>query len=402
MAVKMSSRALAAAIAIAAVGTLAYAQDKRASDADLVKKEVFTLETYTTVGGKTIKSLKAGWQSMGTLNADKSNAILVAHFFSGTSHFAGKYKADDKAAGYWDAIIGPGKAIDTNKYYVVSMDTLVNLNAKDPMVTTTGPASVNPDTGKPYAMGFPVVTIRDFVNVQKALVDRLGIKKLHAVMGASMGALQAYEWAASYPDMVSRVIPVIGAGESDGYLIAWLDMWAAPIKVDQNWKGGDYYGGPEPLAGLAAALKIVTLHAQHWAWTNSAPFGRKWAAADKNPADCMMDCRYAIEAVLDGAGRARAAISDANHFLYLVKANQIFAAGGNVEEGLKRINAPVLLITTDDDLVFHVDGVKRTADLIKSDGTPLEHVKIKGGRGHLDGVLHIGQAAAQITAFLSR
>src|SRR4029077_1241621 len=132
------------------------------------------------------------------------------------------YAASDAAPGYWNSIIGPGKAIDTNKYYVLSSDTLVNLNVNAPNVVTTGPASTNPDTAKPYAMSFPVVSIKDFVNVQKALVESLGIRKLKAVMGASMGALQAYEWAASYPEMVERVIPVIGMPAADAFLIEWL------------------------------------------------------------------------------------------------------------------------------------------------------------------------------------
>jgi homoserine O-acetyltransferase len=350
-----------------------------------------------------IKDVKIGWESYGSLNADKSNVILVTHYFSGTSHAAGKYKADDKAAGYWDAIIGPGKPLDTDKYFILSSDTLINLNAKDPNVITTGPATIDPSTGKPYGRSFPIVTIRDFVNVQKALLERLGISKLHAVMGASMGALQAYEWASSYPGMVANVIPVIGAGEADGWSIAWLHMWASPIRLDPNWNDGDYYGKAEPVAGLATALAMVTLHAQHWAWTNSSAFGRKWAAEDKDPAVCLLECKYAIEATLDDVGKARAAISDANHFLYLVKANQIFVAGGgNLAEGLKRIDAPVLLITSDDDLIFPSDAVNQTAQMIKSDGTPVEQVKIKSGRGHLDGVLAIGQAGQRIAEFLGR
>ncbi len=151
----------------------------------IVEKKTFELPSYTTVGGKTIKDVKVGWQAAGTLNADRSNAILITHFFSGTSHAFGKYKAEDKVAGYWDAIIGPGKVIDTNKYYVISSDTLVNLNTGLPNVVTTGPASIDPDTGKRYGMSFPVVSMRDFVNVQKALVESLGIRRLKAVMGAS-------------------------------------------------------------------------------------------------------------------------------------------------------------------------------------------------------------------------
>ena len=135
------------ALACALAATPALAQ------ADLLtEKKTFEMPSYTTVGGGTIKNVKIGWESYGTLNADRSNAILVTHFFSGTSHAAGKYKADEKVPGYWDPIIGPGKALDTNKYFVLSSDTLVNLNANLPGVVTTGPASIDPDTGKPYGM----------------------------------------------------------------------------------------------------------------------------------------------------------------------------------------------------------------------------------------------------------
>src|SRR5436309_7388889 len=146
----------------------------------LTEKQFFTLPQYTTVGGKPIKNVRVGYETYGKLNAAGDNAVFVPHFFSGTSHAAGRYKADDKAAGYWDAIIGPGKAIDTDKYYVVSADTLANLNAKSPMVGTTGPASINPETAKPYGSSFPVITMGDSVRVHKALVDSLGVKKLVA------------------------------------------------------------------------------------------------------------------------------------------------------------------------------------------------------------------------------
>src|SRR5580765_2966018 len=178
----------------------------------LTEKKFFTLPQYTTVGGKTIKNVRVGYETYGRLNAAGDNAIFVPHFFSGNSHAAGRYKADEKAAGYWDAIIGPGKAIDTDKYFVVSADSLVNLNVKSPMVGTSGPATTNPDTGKPYGSSFPVVSIADFVRVHKALLDSLGVKKLAAAAGASMGSLQAMQWAAEYPDYVERVIHVIGPG----------------------------------------------------------------------------------------------------------------------------------------------------------------------------------------------
>ncbi|MEP9377659.1 homoserine O-acetyltransferase [Aquabacter sp. CN5-332] len=364
----------------------------------LVQKQTFVLPSYTTVGGATLRNVKIGWEAYGTLNADKSNVILIAHYFSGTSHAAGKYKETDAAPGYWDAIIGPGKPLDTDKYYILSSDTLVNLNANDPNVVTTGPASIAPDRDAPYGPSFPVVTIRDFVNVQKALLDQLGITKLHAVMGASMGAMQAYEWATGYPEAVARIIPVIGAGDVDGWLVAWLDVYASPIKLDPNFNGGNYYGRTPPKQGLAQALKILTLHAGAPPWANET-FGRKWAEPGKDPAAAMGN-RYAIEAKLDEIGAARAEVADANHLLYLVKANQIFAAGGDV--GLKRIKAPVLLISSDEDMVFHPGATQRTADEIRKGGASVEQVKIGGGRGHLNGLFSIQEAGDQITRFLAR
>jgi homoserine O-acetyltransferase len=282
------------------------------------------------------------------------------------------------------------------------VDSLVNLNTGDPNTTTTGPASIDPATGKPYGMRFPIVTIRDFVEVQKKLLDSLGIQKLHAVMGASMGALQAYEWAAAYPDRVSRLIPVIGAGWADADLIGWLNIWAAPIRLDPNWKGGDYYGGEPPNAGLAEALKIVTFHANHWKWANQT-FGRKWAKEGADPA-ASFDNLFAVEAAIGGAGAARAKVSDANHFLYLAKANQLFFAGHGkgLFDGLKAIGAPTLIIHSPDDLVFPGDAVRETASIIRADGTPVQIVELAGTRGHLDGVLNIAQASAQIAAFVNK
>ena len=368
----------------------------------LVKKNVFEMSSYTTVGGKTIQNVKVGWEAYGTLNTAKDNVILVCHYFTGNSHAAGKYSAEDNSAGYWDSIIGADKPIDTRRFYVVSVDSLVNLGTGNPNVTTTGPASINPQTGKPYGMTFPIVTIRDFVNVQKALLDSLGVKKLHAVMGASMGALQTYEWASAYPDMVSRAIPVIGAGWANGHLIGWLNIWAAPVLLDPNWNGGDYYDGKPPLKGLAEALKIVTLQAQHWEWANGV-FKRSWAEEGKDPL-AAYENQYKIEQVLDSVGAARAKSSDANHFLYLVKANQLFVAGHakNAAEGLQRIEAPTLIIHTDEDLIFFPEEVRETAALISSDGTPVEIVELQGTRGHLDGLLSINQAGDKIKAFLEK
>jgi homoserine O-acetyltransferase len=367
----------------------------------MVEKKIFELPSFTTQSGRTLKNVRVGWESYGTLNADKSNAVLICHFFSGNSHAAGKYDSKDAAPGYWDAIIGPGKAIDTNKYFVLSSDTLVNLNTGDPKTTTTGPASLDPDTGKPYALDFPVVTVGDFVNVQKALVESLGIRRLALVAGPSMGALQTYEWAASHPEMVAKAMPVIGAAEADAQLIAWLDVWAAPILVDPNWNKGDYYGRTPPNAGLAKAFAVVTLQANHGDWTNGT-FGRRPAKEGEDPAKALGN-RFQVQSILDNAGEARAKVSDANHFLYLIKANQLYAAGGkSLADAASKIKAPVLLITQPKDLVFTPDMIEKTAATLRQGGVNVTQAFIQGTRGHLDGVISMKQAEGAIRAFLEK
>ena len=360
----------------------------------IVEKKTFTMPSYTTVAGATIKDVKIGWESAGTLNADKSNAILIAHFFSGTSHAFGKYSKDDKAAGYWDYLVGPGKVVDTNKYFVLSSDTLVNLNVNAPNVVTTGPASINPDTGKPYGMSFPVVSIKDFVRVQKALVDSLGIKKLHAVMGPSMGALQTYEWAASFPEAVDRIVPVIGTPGGDAFLIEWLNIWAAPIKLDPNWNGGNYYGGKPPTEGLKQALKIVTLQANHYDWAIKT-FGNAPADPAKDPA-AAMDNQFKIEAAIDAAAAARAATSDANSLIYLAKANQLASADPS------KIKTPALILYSPTDLVFYAPLVEEAARKIAAGGTAVDTAQLPGPNGHLHGVLAVAQQGERIKAFLEK
>ena len=360
----------------------------------LVEKKVFELPRYTTQNGAVIENLRVGWESYGTLNRDRSNAILVTHYFSGTSHAAGRYSPDDDLPGYWDTIIGPGKAVDTQKYFVLSSDTLVNLNARDPNVITTGPASRDPQTGKLHGMNFPVVSIRDFVEVQKALVESLGIKRLTAVIGPSMGALQAYHWAESYPEMVDRIVPAIGAAGGDPFLIAWLDVWSLPVRLDPKWRSGDYPEHDPPVEGLTAALKIVTLHAQQSEWARST-FGNAPTQEGRDPAQALTN-RFKIETSLQDFAAGRAAMADANNFLYLIRANQLAGADP------ARIKAPTLLIYSPTDLVFPQSWIERTAAALREVSTPVEMIPLHGPNGHLNGLLHIAQAGPQIAEFLAR
>nr|VFJ42435.1 MAG: homoserine O-acetyltransferase [Candidatus Kentron sp. DK] len=367
----------------------------------IVQKEVFEMPSYTTVGGKVLHKVRVGWEHYGALNESGDNAILITHYYSGTGHAAGRYAPDDKRPGYWDSLIGSGKVLDTDKYFVIASDTLVNLNVHDPNVITTGPASTNPATGKPYGMDFPLVTIRDFVDVQKALLESLGVTSLQAVMGASMGALQAFEWANAYPGMVRRIIPVIGTGQADAYLIARMNLWGAPIRLDPKWNGGDYYGAEPPRDGLEESMKILTLSAKHWEWSDGT-FDRAWAEEGKDPR-AAFENQYKIEAVLDAIARKRAAQADANHFLYLAKACQNFITGhgASLAEGLAAIESPVLLIHTPDDLLFPPERFRQTQALIERDGTPVELVTLTGELGHADGIASIGQAADAISRFLA-
>ncbi len=363
----------------------------------LTEKKVFSLPAYTTVGGKTIKNVRVGYETYGKLNPAGDNAIFVAHFFTGTSHAAGRYKPDEPAPGYWDAIIGPGKAIDTDKYFVVSADALANLNVKSPTVITTGPATVNPDTGKQYGSSFPVVALRDSVRVHNQLVDSLGVKKLVAVAGASGGSIQAMEWGALYPEMVERVIHVIGPGlDITPFVVGLLDIWMMPIKMDPRWKGGDYFGGEEPVEGVAHALKTVTLTALHHGWAERV-HGFKWAAQDKNPLDAMGNL-FAIEDSLYKTGLARAAATDAAHFVWTIKANQLY----NLDKEQSRIKAKVLFVPARTDLIFPPELSRRAAEKLKAQGNYVEVFEIDGTNGHLDGVLSIGKAADAIRAFLAK
>lgn len=366
----------------------------------LVTKQKFTMTDYQTVGGETIAEVTVGWESYGELNVAKDNVILITHFFSGNSHAAGKYQATDAQPGYWDAIIGPGKAIDTNQYFVISSDTLVNAFANDPNVITTGPASTNPATGKPYGLTFPVVTIKDFVQVQRALLDSLGIDKLHAVVGASMGSLQALEWAATYPDDVERMVSIIGAGRLDSWSIMGLEHWAQAIKGDPNWQQGNYYDSEPPLAGLTRTLAMITQDAMHPQIVNQlAP------AQDVLPAKGLASVTNGLPATdwLFGAAAARAPLADANHILYLVRANQLFVAGHqqDLATGLAAVKAKTLFMPATNDLLLMPYLAEEAAEVLRSQGKDPVWVELGGPWGHLNGVFNIQSQAQALSDFLN-
>ncbi|WP_343856288.1 E22 family MetX-like putative esterase [Aliiglaciecola litoralis] len=368
----------------------------------LVTKQAFSMDNFETFAGKTIKQVTVGWESYGELNADKSNVILVTHYFTGNSHAAGKYRADDKASGYWDALIGPGKAIDTNRFFVISVDSLANLGVHDPYVITTGPASINPDTGKPYGLDFPVVTIRDFVNVQKAVLESLGIQQLFAVVGPSMGSMQAIEWAVAYPEWVQRMVSVIGSSQSDAWTTAYLEHWATPIKLDANWQQGNYYDSSAPLDGLAASLMLITQNALTPAFFNQVGSGEmNYSAQESSP---LADIRQSHSIVdwLRSRAKQRATSMDANHLLYLVRACQLFIAGhgDNIEHALNKIKAKTLFVTASSDLLLMPYHAKDTHAQLEKLNKNSQLVVVDGDLGHLEGVVGIERHAQSIRTFL--
>jgi homoserine O-acetyltransferase len=376
------------------------------TSADLmVVKQRFETTNFKTFNGETIKEVAVGWESYGKLNAQKDNVILVTHYFSANSHAAGKYSKEDQQAGYWDALIGPGKAIDTNQFYVISVDTLANLGVFDPNVITTGPATINPDTGKAYGLDFPVVTIRDFVEVQKLVLESLGINKLHAVIGASMGSMQAIDWATAYPDWVPRMISVIGSGHSDAWATVLLERWAVPIRLDPNWRNGDYYTHTPPTEGLIAALMFITQDALTPKAFNQIGMTKaiNHHALQTEPLHSI-EATYSIVNWLRERAETRAKLSDANHLLYLIRASQLFIAGhgDNLADGLKKIKAKSLFLPSANDLLLMPYLSHDTNQQLIDLGKDSQLEELLGDSGHLNGVLGISQKAQKIKDFIEQ
>jgi homoserine O-acetyltransferase len=379
----------------------------------IVEKKVHEIDHFTTFNNEEIKQVKVGWESYGELNADKSNVILITHYFTGSSHAAGKYSIDDAEPGYWDSIIGPGKAIDTERFFVVSVDSLVNISAYDDNVVTTGPATINPDTGKAYGLDFPVVTMRDFVNVQKSLLDSLGITQLYAVAGPSMGSMQAIEWASAYPQMVPRLISVIGSAQADAWTTALLEQWTLPIKLDPNWRGGDYHSQAKedyPNDGLTAALAFITQSAlapDFFKQVNQQLLATEAQSAEHT--DQLSKGLYDIQNSppivewLMQRAHERSATMDANHLLYLVRANQLFMTGmqGDLKTGLANIQAKTLFIPATQDLLLMPYHAELAAELLKAQGKETELIYLDGPLGHLEGLSNIAQHSETIRAFLA-
>lgn len=363
----------------------------------LVQRQVFSMPSFTTQSGKTLKDVKIGYETYGTLNEARDNAILVAHYFAGTAHAAGKYEESDPLPGWWDSVIGPGKTFDTDRYFVICSDMLCCVPCFNGKVVTTGPASTNPDTGKPYSIDFPVIRYTDIVGVQKALINSLGISKLVAVAGPSAGAVQALEWSVQYPDMVPRVIAVLAPGLSMGaYGTIMGDLWARSIYTDPAWKGGRYDLKEQPIGGIIETTRQAAVAAMTDYTVKAQLGGLAPADPGKLPEDSILNNFMAVNMV-DMMAKASAHFCDANHYLYLIRAAQLFS----IEDRLNQAQAKYLFIPVESDTISLVSGNEAAIQKMQGAGLRAEMAVLKTPGGHLDGLTQLALMKDSIQHFLN-
>lgn len=340
----------------------------------LTEKKSYSIENFVTEEGKTLPSFELGYETYGQLNDQGDNAILICHYFSGNSHAAGRYSAQDPEPGYWDDLIGPGKGIDTHKYFIVSVDILCNACPHLPFIKTIGPSTLEETTQKPYGMNFPHITIADMVHSQKIILDFLGVTHLKAVVGCSLGSMQAWQWAADYPDFLDKIIPIIGSGfETHPFVTSAVSLWAKMLTLDPCWNEGNYTPQNYPHEGMKAGLEILTWNclSSHWAEVYGADGFKKLA-------------------------EERAKFIEPNHFLYIIKAVQNFS----VRKHLPKIKAKALVIAAASDFLMKPEFSKHAVQESLNHGIQASYLEIEGEGGHLDGLFAISKVSQNIKHFI--
>jgi homoserine O-acetyltransferase len=372
------------------------------SSVGLVKKEFYTFaeppdELILASGGR-LGPITVAYETMGTLNDDKSNVILIAHALSGDSHVAGYYSADDPKPGWWDTMVGPGKGIDTNRYFVICSNVLGGC------MGTTGPASLNPATGRPYGLDFPVVTIGDMVKVQKARLDHLGITKLLAAFGGSLGGMQVIEWAINYPQMVTAAILLATTTRHSALAIAFNEIGRQAIMSDPNFNKGDYYHGLKPDLGLALARMVghVTYLSDE---ALRSKFGRRLQDRDNLAFD--FEANFQVESYLRYQGSKFVQRFDANSFLYITKAADYFDVGrqhGNDSEveAFAGVTAKILAISFTSDWLYPTYQSRDMVKAMKKNGLDVSFCEIEAKCGHDAFLLPNERQSTLINRFLDR
>ncbi len=344
--------------------------------------------------GRILGPIDVAYETYGTLSPQKDNVVLVCHALSGDAHAAGYHSPHDRKPGWWDPMIGPGRAIDTNRYFVICSNVLGSCKG------TTGPASVNPRTGKPWGMSFPIVTVRDMVRVQALLLDHLGIPRILCVIGGSMGGMQALEWAVRYPDRVHAVVPISTTGASSPMSIGFNKICRRAIMSDPNWRGGDYYGQEPPRDGLAIARMIghLTFMSEASMWRK---FGRRISGREGIFA---FTAQYDVERYLHYNGYKFTERFDANSYLYLTKALDIFDLGdgfpGGMEEALAQVQARIRFITFTSDWLYPPEDTDRMEGILRRLGKRVEHIRVESDYGHDAFLVEYDLYAHHVSAFL--
>ncbi len=366
----------------------------------LVEKRFFTFaeppDLMTLESGVRFGPVTIAYETLGVLNAHRTNAILVLHALSGDSHVAGYYTENDPKPGWWDIVVGPGKAIDTDKYFVICSNILGGC------MGSTGPSSTNPKTGRPYGPDFPVVTIGDMVKAQKTLIDHLGIPKLLAVIGGSLGGMQVLEWALRYPDMMHAAIPLATTARHSALAIAFNEVARQAIMADPNWKKGNYYDGARPDVGLAVARMIG-----HITYLSDKAMRRKFGRRLQNKSDFSFnfDVDFQVEGYLRYQGRKFVDRFDANSFLYITKAADYFDAArqhgdGSLVEAFSKAMARFLVVSFSSDWLYPTYQSRELVKAMKKNGLDVSFCEIEADWGHDAFLLPNERLSSLISGFL--
>jgi homoserine O-acetyltransferase/O-succinyltransferase len=327
--------------------------------------------------GGALREVTLAYETWGELDRTGENAVLIVHALTGDTHAAGEPDSAYRRGGWWSPMVGPGRPIDTEQNFVVCSNVIGGCYG------STGPASFDPGDGRPYAMRFPVVTIRDMVRAQKRLLDALGVRRLRLVIGGSIGGQQALEWAVEFPEFVDKAVPVAATNALGPQGLGMSELGRRAIMADPDWQGGDYYGtGRSPDAGLAIARMagMMTYQSAPGQWER---FGRRRAS---RPA--LYDefgGRFEIESYLHYQGKDLVGRFDANSYLYLTRAMDLYdvAAGyESEEEAYARVEAEVLFVGISSDWLFPPHEVRKTAQRAREAGADARYVEIDSLSGH--------------------
>ncbi|HPP44726.1 MAG TPA: homoserine O-acetyltransferase [Methanomassiliicoccaceae archaeon] len=359
-----------------------------------VTKYLDIQEPLELESGAKIGPLRIAYETYGRLNKDRSNAILVCHPLSGDAHAAGFHDGESKP-GWWDIAIGPGKGFDTTKFFVICSNVLGGCKG------TTGPSSIDPATGRPYGTSFPVVTIKDMVNAQKMLVDRLGITQLFAVAGGSMGGMQALQWAVSYPEMMRKAVVIASTAYSTPQQIAFNAVGRKAIISDPAWNKGDYYGRRPPSDGLSLARMVghITYLSDE---SMLHKFGRNLQGKETVGFDFSTD--FQVESYLNHQGDSFIKRFDPNSYLYITKAIDYFDLNvrGSLITGLSGVKAEVLVIGISSDWLYPPYQSQEIVTALRANGLKAFYGEIRSNYGHDAFLLEQGQLNYLLKSFLDQ